>query len=311
MLKKLRNRENIDVVILFLYSFLFFGLLFHAETTVKAMLRGLSICAFTVIPSLFPFMVLSELLTHSATAGRLLKRPASLFSKVFKLPPSAFFAFLFGSLCGFPIGARTVAILFQKGAISQKEAARLLVFCNNTGPAFVVAGIGSTLLGSVKIGLLLYAAQILSAVFLAFFATPRHLSNAFKAVPFQLERRSLAEAISNSAVAALKVVGFISFFSTISILVSDFLKNELLLCIISSFLEVGFATFTVANTGFSLVLKLALLSFSISFAGLSVHLQARAFFEEFPVRFYIYLFGKLCHGVLSALLTLLLFPLFT
>ena len=311
MLKKLQKKASMDISLLLLYAALFLGLLFKSKLTVSAMLRGLSICAFTVIPSLFPFMVLSELLTHSSAAWRLLRRPSSLFSRLFKLPSCAFFAFLFGSLCGFPIGARTVSMLFEGDAISERDAARLLIFCNNTGPAFVVAAIGGTLLGSVKIGTLLYAAQILSALLLAFFTIPQGQYPIKTESSFPLEKRSFSDAVSNSAFAALKVVGFITFFSTVSAFISDLLKNGLLLCVICSFLEVGSASYSIAGAEIGLLLKLLLLSFSVSFAGLSVHLQAKAFFKKLPVRFYIYLLGKLCHGILSTLLTLLLFVLFT
>ena len=50
--------------------------------------------------------------------------------------------------------------LLEQGAITQKQAQRMLYFCVNAGPAFIISVVGSTLLQNALMGLLLFFSQI-------------------------------------------------------------------------------------------------------------------------------------------------------
>ena len=57
----------------------------NPDTAIEYMTSGLRLCARTVIPSLFPFLVLSELIV-SGGIGRILLRPVSgMLSRLFRL----------------------------------------------------------------------------------------------------------------------------------------------------------------------------------------------------------------------------------
>lgn len=144
-----------------------FALLFAAACVVLrpavaagGVLRGLGLCYETVIPALFPFMVLSRLLLESPAAvwfGLLLRPYTRLLGLRGKKAPAAL---LCGLLGGFACGAQAVDALYRAGEVNRDEAARLLVCTIGSGPGFIVGGVGALMLGRAGAGRLLLAAQV-------------------------------------------------------------------------------------------------------------------------------------------------------
>ena len=104
--------------------------------------QGLRLCVKTVIPSLFPFMVISELLVSSGIGAALLRPVSSVFKKVFKLPDTGCCAVLLGMLCGFPVGARCAVSALSTGELNREEAERVLLFSTNPSSAFLINAVG-------------------------------------------------------------------------------------------------------------------------------------------------------------------------
>ena len=115
-------------------------LILDSRTALSGAQDGLRLCIQTVIPSLFPFFILSNLLT-GALMGMdfLLLRPIGRF---FGLPKGAESLLIPACLGGYPAGAQSIAVAFKSGQISKNTAERLLAFCNNAGPAFLFGMIG-------------------------------------------------------------------------------------------------------------------------------------------------------------------------
>ena len=123
-------------------------------------LRGLSVCYETVIPALFPFLVLSRLLLESraASALGLLLRPYTRLLGLHSTKAPA--AMLCGVLGGFAGGAKAVDVLYRTGELTAAEAALLLVCTIGSGPGLVVSSVGALMLGSAGAGWLLLGAQL-------------------------------------------------------------------------------------------------------------------------------------------------------
>ena len=111
-------------------------LLADAGRVRTAVSEALALCAETVIPALFPFMVVSGLLVSLGFGEWLSPRLSGLMGSLFRLPGSAASALLLGFVGGYPIGARTAADLYREGLLTKAEAGRLLTFCNNSIPPF-------------------------------------------------------------------------------------------------------------------------------------------------------------------------------
>ena len=119
------------------------ALMFWPKDSMAAARDGLTLCYNVIIPSLFPFFVLSALVVDLGLAGHLGRALEGIMRPLFNVPGACAPALALGFVGGYPVGARTALQLYQKGMCTKTEAERLLAFCNNSGPAFILGGLGS------------------------------------------------------------------------------------------------------------------------------------------------------------------------
>lgn len=99
-------------------------------------LLGLNTWFRNMIPTLFPFMVLSGMMLRLGISDRFAGLFRPLLYPFFRLKRSCLYCIVIGFLCGFPMGARIAADMYQMQRLTRKEASFLLAFCNNIGPVF-------------------------------------------------------------------------------------------------------------------------------------------------------------------------------
>ena len=90
--------------------------------------QGVSLCAELIIPSLFPFFVLSSLLIATGLAELCARPLGRLLSPLFGTSGAGLSALVLGLVGGYPVGARTLAQLAERKACSPKELRRLSLF---------------------------------------------------------------------------------------------------------------------------------------------------------------------------------------
>lgn len=126
--------------------------------------RGLYLCAANVVPSLFPFCVVSVFFVRSGLCGyvgKLLERPTKM---LFNLPGCAGGAVCMSLIAGYPVGVNMTYEMLSKGQISRSDAQRMTLFCLNSGPAFVIGTVGNGMLGSTRAGVILLVSLTLSSL---------------------------------------------------------------------------------------------------------------------------------------------------
>ena len=125
---------------------------------------GVSICGEVVIPSLFPFMILSEFIALSGAAD-MLSRPLGPFAKrVFGLKKSAAAPIFLSFISGYPVGASLAKKLYDGGKITRNDAEKMLTFTVNSSPAMIIFAVGAGMLGSKEYGYLLLTVHITASV---------------------------------------------------------------------------------------------------------------------------------------------------
>ena len=114
-------------------------------------MQGIALWAKAVLPVLFPFLVLTGLLTKLGAAQKLADRLSPLTKKI-GLPGCAAYCLLVSLLSGYPVGSRTVADLYRGGAVTREEARRMSVLCSTSGPMFLVGSVGGAMFRSAAAG---------------------------------------------------------------------------------------------------------------------------------------------------------------
>lgn len=267
---------------------------------------GLSLCVQTLIPALFPFLVLTQLLVKSGLAmrlGRLLARPCRL---LFGLGDACGSALLLGALSGYPVGATCTVALYRDGQCTRAEAARLLAITNNAGPAFLFGGVGAVLWRDLRVGILLYAAQLIAALIVGIAMRP-HETPTKKATPAPTPIRigTLMDAIPQAAHAMLQICGTVLFFEVVLTALlstlSPLAEFSLTRCLLAGAFEVSAgATTAAALYGWeSPALGIGLTGLAIGWSGLSVLCQVAAIVEDTDIPLAPYARGKVMQGLLT------------
>ncbi len=301
------------------------ALVLWPELTMEAMRDGIRLCGNVILPSLFPFFVLSSLVVELGMSRYLGKLLEPIMVPLFRVNGSCAAALALGFVGGYPVGARTAIQLYENGQCSRTEAERLLAFCNNSGPAFILGVVGAGVFGSGRLGLLLCLTHLLAslAVGVLFrFYRPGDRPRAKGRAP-HFQTASFPAAFTRSVTGALQstlhICAFILFFTVLLRVLAragilDLLSR--LLCallsplgltrswaerLLTGLLEVSSGVTSL--TGGSLSGRLSMAAFMLGWAGVSVHCQVLAFLGDSGLSMRTYVAGKLLHGGLSALLT--------
>ena len=295
-------------------------LLLYPAAAMEAAQSGLLLCFNVIIPSLFPFFVLSNLLVELGMVSYLEKLLAPIMAPLFRVPGAGGAALALGFVGGYPVGARTTLSLYEHGLCSRTQAERMLAFCNNSGPAFIFGVVGAGIFSSSKAGLMLYlahaAASLCVGILFRFYkasepaANNASLPRRASAVPFP---SAFTASVKDSFSATLNICSFVLFFTVtirlltltglfpaLATLLSGFgmdplLGERLLTGLVE--LSSGVSSLQAGGTGS----RLELAAFMLGWAGLSVHCQVLSFLGGSGLSVKPYFIGKLLHGCLSAL----------
>lgn len=282
---------------------------------------GLELCSSVIVPSLLPFFVLSGLVSSLGLPQLLARAAEGPMRALFGVSGLGCVPFVLGLTGGYPVGAAAVAGLVRSGDLSAREGERLLPFCNNTGPAFILGAAGSGVFGSSACGAILYLSHVLAAVTVGVVFSRGRRGAADTAEHGELQVRSFAAALSdsikNAVSSTLNVCGFVLFFCVVTGLLdragifsaaagelSASSGAELAFCraLLTGLLELGGGIGAMSGLA-PTPANLALCSFLLGFGGLSVHCQTLSVLEGTDMKCARHFAGRILHGLVSALFT--------
>ncbi len=287
-------------------------LLLCGKAAAEGASRGLALCLQTLLPTLFPFLVLSELLV--------LLRPESLPIGAFSRPVAWLFgisrqgaaAVLTGLLCGAPVGTVTAEALCRQGEINDKELARLILLVNNPSIGFLVGAVGGVMLGSTAAGVALFVITWASAATIGILihlfygkasSPPICAAELPPAAPFVT---ALTGSITRGFAALLRIFSFVIFFSCVSACLAPLLAVAELpnaaVVLLSGLLEIT-AGINEAVRLLPPESALRMAAFFAGFSGFSVCMQVFSVTERHRLPVLPYLAARTAQGLLALLLT--------
>ncbi len=282
-------------------------LLFKSAEMSEGIRRGLFICSYSVIPALFPFMALSVFICKSSAADflEILFKP---LTKLLKIPKNCGGILLSSIIGGYPAAAKCINDYVCEGFLDRKTAAKMLCYCVNAGPPFLIAAIGIGVFGSIKTGLLIFAAQFLSSMIIA--AAVSSFSKKTDTFEFVTESNPknnaaiVVESIISSAESCFRMCAFIVIACGVTEIVFDgaifgFASgNPLLKSLFTGFFEVTAGVLSCGKIeGFSAVIAAGAIA---SFSGISVILQVAAVTDEAKIPLFPFIFSRFFHSGITA-----------
>lgn len=281
----------------------------NSEIAIEYMQTGLRLCATNVIPSLFPFMVISELLVASGFGEFFGKVFGAPFRRLFGVSPSGSSAILLGAICGFPVGAKTAVSLYDRGIISREELEHLLTFCNIPSTGFLISAVGVSLFSSRKFGSFLYVTALTAALLSGLVGRLFSRSQTSAEAPTVRPRTdpigigTFTSAVSSATSSMLSVCSYVLFFSSVIGCLSHALGTLSLPAPMEALL---FGIFEISSGASAAALlgntptAAAICGFIIGWSGISVHFQIMSLCTNRGVSFTPYFLSKFCQGLFCA-----------
>ena len=280
-------------------AFGFLLLIVDGKTAFHGAVQGIELCIRTVIPSLFPFFILSAILTGSLS-GQQLKLLAPI-GKLLRIPPGSEGIFLIGILGGYPTGAQSIAIASQNGQLNLSDSRRMMGFCNNAGPAFIFGMLGP-MFSSRVVPLFLWIIHILSALITGMIL-PGNSSNDMVSMP--ADKQTIHSALEKGIRTTAYVCGWIILFRVILAFLDHWFlwmfPNQFKI-IISGFLELSNGCVSLAAIP-NEHLRFIIASCFLGFGGICVLMQTSSVASQTGLG--MYLPGKLLQTSISLILAVI------
>ena len=259
--------------------------------------KGLLLCGRVIIPSLFPFTMCVLFILKSG-----------IFEELSKITGLNFYEFGVISLSfigGYPIGAKLLNEAVKQNRISPLRASRMLNFCVNAGPAFIVGAVGDGLLQSRKLGYYLLLAHIISSAVLGVFIsviTKKEQVNTAKQPQMLGFADNFVLSSAEAASAVMSVCGFVILFSFINGYISFLAQKFAGLKSLTFLTEV---TNAVSQTD-----NLFTIAFLLGFSGFGVWFQVITLAREFKINIWKFILFRILHGTISAALLFVILKIF-
>lgn len=276
-------------------------LIFDSRAALNGAREGIDLCIRTLIPSLFPFFVLSALVT-----GNLMGQPIRSLRPICSLcgmPEGTESILAVGLLGGYPVGAQNISAAYRSGALPKADAERMLAFCSNAGPAFIF-GILGQMFSKPAIPWILWGVHIFSALIVGMV-----LRNSSKnAEPLPCRSTSVSEALESALKVMALVCGWVVLFRMILMFMDRWflwMLPEIVRILAAGLLELSNGCIQLGNIA-SEGVRFLLAGIFLSAGGVCVMMQTRSVTKGLSLK--PYFCGKGIQTVISFQLCILLQP---
>lgn len=268
-------------------SLLFLLLIFHNET-ITGTQNGLLLWYQTLIPSLLPFILitnaLSETNAYQAVTIRFRKHPSN---RIYEM-----MAVLLGNLCGYPIGGKIINDFVRNHYFTPERANKLLSLSSQASPMFLIGYVHLHILKNM-----IPLPVFLLSIYLPVLIYSPLLLRKKNVIPYELSEASNQNyCICDTFIHAVQIMVTIGMYVMIfSILLEILLPfcNPVPAKILLSFLEITTGLRLLNSLPLPLCIKTALLCAVSAFGGLCSAFQIKGVLNYPKAGIKKYLFDKL------------------
>ena len=273
---------------------------FHASTD------GILLWFYQLLPTLFPYAVLSSVILGSNLILELTRYFADK-RQLLGVFPAEWFVILFGFLFGFPIGSKLTADLYQQGLLSRKRAQILCSFTNNMSPLFVTNYVLYAQLNRSDLRLwtylLLYGIPLLWGIIRLACSESESVIPAFDKKPasgFHCNIQILDTGIMNSFTTLIRLCGYIVMFSLMARMCLHFIPaNPWFTSLCTGILEITNGIATTTGTTLPFAVQYVVVLCMLSFGGISGIAQTMSLTRDTPLSILTYTRDKCIQCILT------------
>ena len=311
------KRNLFNILYLLILIIIMTDVIINSNMIMKTVTFSFNLWFNNIIPSLFPFFILSELLIKFGFVeiiSEILKKPIYY---LFKVKKEASFVFIMSMLTGFPSSSKYVKELFLDNKISSDEASKILMFTHFSNPLFIIGTIATTFLNNQKMGLSILFAHYISNIIIGFlfrnykpykYIEKTNIKKAFNEIkPRENMGLILSKAIFNSFKTLFLILGIVIIFLCLTNLISYHLQlSPLKDGLLKGLFEMTQGLKYISLLNISLKWKIIISAMIISFGGISVHAQIIGILGDTNIKYLPFLIARIIHMILAGLIVYLL-----
>lgn len=288
-------------------------------------MQGFDLFLYKVFPSLFPFFIITRLLTMLGIGNHISKVLSKPLKYAYNSHPIGGYILLLSMISGYPIGAKLVSEYVKVGIIDVDDAKTIIPYTSTSGPMFILGVIGTQILGDYKAAVFVLISHFLAALING--VVFRRSTNSGLLIDFNEETTNSSffnDAIQQSIISIAQVGANIIIMNVFLIALSKLGIINLIAKGISAFgieidfsLGIAYAMFEMTQ-GVNLISQsvdkikdiIVALSVIISFGGVSIIMQSMIFLSKIGIKASYFIVTKISHAIIAYIVASLLVLLY-
>ncbi|MBQ9792720.1 MAG: hypothetical protein IJW32_03115 [Clostridia bacterium] len=327
--KKLK--ENYEFILCLTLLFIILVIAINPSPYISSTLKGITVWAKIVLPSLFLFFILTKILMQFKSFIKVFNFLNKPFEKIFNTKKVGGYTFFMSAISGYPIGAKLVSEFYLNNQIDKNEAFRMSTYCSTSGPMFILGSVAVSMFANYNLGIVIMLSHFISALINGLLyrnfkfkdTQPNSCSiSSNKNKPNEkitiIKKESLNDIVYNSIISLFMVGGYIalcftlleilfniSFLKLFINLFNNILPTNLLVGegIIKGIVEITNGCVFLSTKTVSIKALAIILSGLISFGGFSIHLQSQMFLSRCNIKYKYFLLSKITHSIIAIILS--------
>ena len=299
-----------NFVIVIISLFVLFELIIRKETIYVSIMYALNMWVNSLIPALFPFFIISDILINYNIINYIPKIIKNICKKIFNINDGMLTILLLSMISGFPSNARNTRTLYDKRIITTDEANHILLFTHFANPIFILTTVAVFFLHNKKLGIILLIVHYLSNIIMGIcFRNINKYDNKYvkqcntPKVDFgTIFINSIKKAIDTS----LTICGIVIVFLMLSsIFINTFNLNAYNTMIVKSIFEITIGIEALSKLSILNIYKAIIASMILAFGGISVHIQVLSQIADTDIKYIYFFIGRMYQMIISGILAYL------
>lgn len=302
------KKKYTNTVIILICTFFLLQFLINRNLIFDTVGFSLNIWISSILPSLFPFFVITDILNSYNVINYIPKFIKNIFKRLFNINDNSLFILFISMLSGFPSNARNIKNLYKENKITKEEAEHLLFYTHFSNPMFIFGTLVVIFLNNKNLGLLILISHYLPNFIIGFlvrkYNNPKHNYNINTNNNCNNFGIIFTKSIKSSIDSLLLISGTLTVFLIIStIIINLFNLNQLNSLLIKSILEITSGLKELSTINFNNSTLVIMSSCILSFGGLSVHMQVINELAETDISYKNFFIGRVFQTILSLIIS--------
>ena len=305
VMKKIKKLIPIIILILFLIS-----MIVLSDIVIKSVSFAVTLCINNLFPSMLPFLILSSILSNYGFVELVSHILSPLMRNLFHLNSNCAYILILSMLSGSPSNAKYIKELLDSNKITSSDANQILLFSHFVNPIFIIGTVGTIFLDNKTYGFIIlishYLANLIIGIMLRKKSIPSSIpsNNNFFNIQSKGFITTLKNAIKDTIDTLLVIFGTITSALVFSSIINAYFNFN---PIFNGLLEVTSGLKYVSIESNTILLKIIISTFFISFGGFSIHAQVMSILDNKDIKYIPYLEARILQGLISSIIAYIMY----